>query len=228
VAGDKSHQSPQSTPRVRVSGVLPTFPPYALQALTSIILPYSEKKEEWGFFFTDLVSVYQAARSQIAQEIILLWALYISSPFQARSQNCEKRILALSCPSFLPSVRREQFVFHGAGFHKTWYLCTFRKSVEKIQVSLNSYKNSVSLHEDQYTYVIISLLVLLRMRKCFGHKLWWGKSEHEFYFLCNFFRKSCSIWLTWKNTVQPDRPQNTVKNVSCSLHAGYLRIQIHS
>jgi hypothetical protein len=49
----------------------------------------------------------------------------------------EKRLLASSCPS----VRMEQLGFHWTDFDETWYLRRFRKSVEKIQMSLQSDKN---------------------------------------------------------------------------------------
>ena len=45
------------------------------------------------------------------------------------------------------------------------YLSIFRKSVEKIQVSLKSNKNnSGTLLEDHYTFLIVSRSVLLRMK----------------------------------------------------------------
>ena len=40
-----------------------------------------------------------------------------------------------------PSVRTEQLGTHRTDFHEIWYLSIFRKSVEKIQVSLKSGKN---------------------------------------------------------------------------------------
>jgi hypothetical protein len=49
-------------------------------------------------------------------------------------------------------------------FHEILYLNIFRKSVEKIQVSLKSDKNKATLHEDLYILLIISRLVLLRIR----------------------------------------------------------------
>ena len=41
-----------------------------------------------------------------------------------------------------PSVRIEQLGSRWSGFHEIWYLSNFRKSVEKIQVSLKSDKNN--------------------------------------------------------------------------------------
>jgi len=47
-----------------------------------------------------------------------------------------------ACPSVRPSVRMEQLGSHWTDFLTIWYLGIFRKSVEKIQVSLKSDKNS--------------------------------------------------------------------------------------
>jgi hypothetical protein len=64
-----------------------------------------------------------------------------SDRFEARSQNCEKRLYASSClpvcPSVRPSARMEQLGSHWMDFHKI-----FRQSLEKIQVSLKSDKNN--------------------------------------------------------------------------------------
>jgi len=49
-------------------------------------------------------------------------------------------------------------------FHEIWYLSIFQESVNKIQVSLESDKNNGTLREDQYTFLIITLTVYLRMR----------------------------------------------------------------
>ena len=43
--------------------------------------------------------------------------------------------------SVSPSVREEQLVPFWKYFHEIWYFITFRKSVEKINVSLESDKN---------------------------------------------------------------------------------------
>jgi hypothetical protein len=52
--------------------------------------------------------------------------------------------------SVRPSVRMEQLGYHWTDFHEIWYLRIFRKSVEKIQVSLNSVKNNV-----HFTWILI-------------------------------------------------------------------------
>jgi hypothetical protein len=71
--------------------------------------------------------------------------------FQARSQNCKKRLLASSCLSVRrSSVRMEQLGSHWTDFHEIWYLSIFRKPVQKIQY--------------QYKFMIISRRILLRMK----------------------------------------------------------------
>ena len=47
------------------------------------------------------------------------------------------------CLPVRPSVRIEQLGSHWTDFHEIWYLNIFRKSVEKIQLSLNSDKNNL-------------------------------------------------------------------------------------
>jgi hypothetical protein len=53
-------------------------------------------------------------------------------------RNCEKQLLA----SARLSVRKEHPSSHSTDFHEIWYLSIFRKSVEKVQVSLQSDNNN--------------------------------------------------------------------------------------
>jgi hypothetical protein len=63
--------------------------------------------------------------------------------FQARSQNCEKRLLASSCTPVRLSIHMEQLDSHSTYFDETSYLSfLLKKSVAKIQVSLKSDKNN--------------------------------------------------------------------------------------
>ena len=60
-----------------------------------------------------------------------------------RVQNIAKRLLlAPSCLSVCPSPRMEVLCCHWTDFLEIWCLIIFRKSVEKIEVSLQSYKNN--------------------------------------------------------------------------------------
>ena len=56
--------------------------------------------------------------------------------FRRVRKNCEKRLLASSCPSFRPSVRME-LGSHWMDFHENLYMSIFfLKTVDKIEVSL--------------------------------------------------------------------------------------------
>ena len=67
------------------------------------------------------------------------------------------RKATISCLSVRPSFR-----LHGkiglslGGFSSNLIFQCFRKSVEKIKVSLRSYKNNGTLHENLCTFMIIS------------------------------------------------------------------------
>jgi len=58
----------------------------------------------------------------------------------------------------------EQLSSHWMDFCEILYLIIFQKSVKKIQFSLQSKKENGYLHEDQYTLLIISCSLCLRMR----------------------------------------------------------------
>ena len=86
--------------------------------------------------------------------------------FLAHLRNCEKRLLASSHLSvFLCPSKWNNSASDGWIFHVIWCWIIFWKSFEKIQVSLKSEKhNRYFFSEDQCTFLIISRLVLLRMR----------------------------------------------------------------
>jgi hypothetical protein len=54
-----------------------------------------------------------------------------------------------------PSARAEQLNSHWTDFDKIWNWSFFRKSVEKIQVSLKSNKNNGYLHKHVFTFITI-------------------------------------------------------------------------
>jgi len=68
----------------------------------------------------------------------------------------------------------------------------FRKSVEKIQLSLKSDKNKGYLHEDQYTFFIKSRSFLLRMRN--QTKVVEKIETHILFSVTVFYKKSCRLW----------------------------------
>ena len=151
------------------------------------------------------------------------WAVTGSTrPFWARSQNCEKRLLASSCRylclsvclSVHPSVLMEQLGSHWTDFDGTWYLSVFRKSVEKIQFLLKSEKNN-----GYFTR---------RMRNVLDKNCRENKSTH--FISSNFFfpeyRAVCEIMS--KNVVEPERPHMAaLRHVACWVSQA-TRAQAHT
>ena len=77
---------------------------------------------------------------------------------EARSQNCEKRLLASSCLSVRLYVRMEQLAPHWTNFHGILYFSIFRKSVQKFQILSQSDKNDGHFTcRPTYIYDTISL-----------------------------------------------------------------------
>jgi len=83
-----------------------------------------------------------------------------------------------------------------------------------------------TLHDDKYTFIIISCSILLRMRNVsvkFVEKIKTYVSHSV------TFSQNCVVYeIMWKNTVQPGRPQMIIQNGACTLQAGYLRLQTHT
>jgi len=69
------------------------------------------------------------------------------------------------------SVRMEQRGSQWTDFRDVYYFSIFLKSAEKVQDSLKSDKNNMYLHEDQFTFFVISRLVLLRMKNVVDKEL---------------------------------------------------------
>ena len=94
----------------------------------------------------------------------------------------------------------------------------FRKFVEKIQPSLKSDKNNgYFTRRPMYIYNNISLNYSY-IEKCFSKCCRENKKKH-FVFNYIFSRKSCVYEIMWKNAVQPDTSQMTIKYGACALHA---------
>jgi hypothetical protein len=63
-----------------------------------------------------------------------------------------------------PSVRTNQLDSLWTDFHEVWYLSIFRKAVGEIQFHQNRTRTTGILHEDAYTFFIISRSTLLSLR----------------------------------------------------------------
>jgi hypothetical protein len=97
-----------------------------------------------------------------------------------------------------------------------------KKTADKVQVLLKSYKNnSGTSHEDRYTFLIISLSVLRGMRNVSDENCRENQNTH--FFPNNFLFGRLAIYeIMWENIVQPVRLQYG------ALHAGYLRLQTYT
>jgi hypothetical protein len=70
----------------------------------------------------------------------------------------------------------EQLGSQWMDFHEIWYLSIFQTSVEKVQVSLKYAINKGTIHKGQYTFLILSHSVLLRMRNV--SDISYGENQH--------------------------------------------------
>jgi len=88
----------------------------------------------------------------------------------------------------------------------------FRKTVEKITLYLNRARITGTLHEDQYTFFTTSRRILLRMKNV-SDKICRENENTHFVFNNSPPQKSAIYETTWKNMVQPDRPQMTIRRM---------------
>ena len=100
-------------------------------------------------------------------------------------QTCEKQLFRFMsvCLSVWLSVRIEQLGPHRMDFHEAWYLNSFRKSAEKIQVSWKSEKKWGTRHGTLHTFMIISRWSFLT-RRIFSDKF---VEVIKTYILCSQF-----------------------------------------
>jgi len=69
-----------------------------------------------------------------------------------------------------------------------------------------------TLHEDLYTFMIISHSILLRMRNVSDKRL--RESQNTHFMFNNFFSENCATYeIMWKNMVQPYRPATDDKMI---------------
>jgi hypothetical protein len=90
-------------------------------------------------------------------------------------------------PSIRPSFRVEQLVSQWTDIDEIWYLHIFRKYVDKNQVSLHLTRITGTLHEAQYTFLVISLSVLFRMINISGQHC--RENQNTYFMFSNFFRR---------------------------------------
>ena len=86
----------------------------------------------------------------------------------------------------------------------------FRKFVEEVQDSLKFDKITGTLRDKQFTFVITSRLILVRMRNFRDKNC--GENENTHFMFNNFFDlENRSVYeIRWKNIAEPGRPQMAI------------------
>ena len=113
--------------------------------------------------------------------------------FQAHSQNFEKRLLTSSfLLSVCASVCVEQLGSHGTDFHEILYLSVSKNLSRKFKFHWFLTRITRTLHEDQYTYLIISRSVLSRVKNVSDSRCREHQNTH--FMFNNFFLKPCRLW----------------------------------
>jgi hypothetical protein len=93
--------------------------------------------------------------------------------------------------SVCPSVRLNQLGSHWTNFHEISHLSIFRKSVEKIQVSLEAGKNNSSLYADQFTFLVYLTHFFLEWEMF--QIIFVEKVTTHILYSASIFRKSCRL-----------------------------------
>ena len=119
----------------------------------------------------------------------------------ARSQDCEKRLSASSWPP-VRSYGKTRLLVNGF----SWNWVFFENLLRKFKFHWSRTWITGTLNDDQYIFLIISRSFLLTMRNVSAKVL--KKIKTHFMFSKFFFFENRVLYeITWKNTVQPDRPQ---------------------
>jgi hypothetical protein len=114
---------------------------------------------------------------------------------------------------------------NSADFHKIFYLSIFRKSVQKIQVSLKTDKtDGYVTRRPIYLY---ARRILLRKENLSDKRF--RDNLIKYFIPNNLFSEKRAVYETiWQNNLEPDSPQMTIKYGVRALHGGYLRHQTHT
>jgi hypothetical protein len=92
-------------------------------------------------------------------------------------------------------------------FYIIWYLSIFRISVEENSSFIPIWQEKGTLHEDQYTFFIISRRVLLKIKNAADKSCRENQNKH---FVFSIFFKSCLYEIKWRK-VQWSRPQMAIR-----------------
>jgi len=127
----------------------------------------------------------------------------------------------LTCDSIVKeclSVRMEHLGSYQTDFNEILYFKNFRKSSEEIQVSLKSERINSTLHENHYTFSIVSRSFLLRMIN--GSDKSCRETQNIYFVFIKFFFENRAVYeKKWKNLVEQGRPPKALwhMRIACSI-----------
>ena len=125
-----------------------------------------------------------------------------------RVRKIAKRLVASSCLSVRLSVRMVQLGSHSTDFHEILYPSVFRKTIDKIQVSLHSDENNG--YFNMKTIYIPDHISLNESWNDVSHKSCRGNQNTQIAFT-NLLFEHCTVYeILWKNIVGRGRPQMTI------------------
>jgi hypothetical protein len=173
----------------------------------------TKTKVKVKFFIKILHAISATMRIPIA-------VVFIYPPPSPCLYNCEKRLLASSGTSVSPSVHLSVLnnsALPGWSLMKFYIWEFFENLPRKSNFHYNLTRIVDTLHEDQYTFFIISRLVLLRMKnisnKCYR------ENQTTYFIFGIFFLENHAIYeIMWTG--------HRWQYGACSTHAGCLRLQI--
>jgi len=145
--------------------------------------------------------------------------------FRRFSQNCEKRLLATSCLSVCPSACNNSDPTRRI-FMKFDIWKFFEILSKKLKFHSNLTRITGTSHEDQYTFFIISRSFLLIMRNVSDKSCRENQNTH--FWVQFFFFKNPAVYEKMLKKKLYSRASHRWQYGAPALHAGYLRLQIHT
>jgi hypothetical protein len=110
--------------------------------------------------------------------------------FLARSQNCEKQLLASS----RPSVRTEQFGSHWADFHEIWPEYFYENLSTKFKFRYNRTRITGTLQGNQYVYILVISCSIFLVVRYVSEKSCRENQNTHYMFKTFFSLKSYRLW----------------------------------
>ena len=101
----------------------------------------------------------------------------------------------------------EQLGYHWTDFDKIRYLCSVSE-ISREKLSFKFDKVTGTLHEDVFTSIVMSRLIILRMRTASDKSC--REYQNTFYGQQLFYENSAVFLIMWNNMAQPEGPQKTI------------------